>query len=155
VFAPLGIGTIAQLLIEQRHQHLSKLLDALRLVEAMGTGSTSESQENQPSLRIIVLSDGQRVNYDAENGERGWHATSSLGSIGAAATAARLLGQDAGAATLIEQVALSPAVVVREVLARLEDAEALAVMRAAHPEGTIDAATAAAADLVRFLEWAP
>ncbi|MBN4060228.1 cold shock domain-containing protein [Planctomycetaceae bacterium AH-315-I19] len=22
-----------------------------------------------------VLSDGQRVNYDAENGERGWHAT--------------------------------------------------------------------------------
>lgn len=46
--------------------------------------------------------------------ERGWHATSSLGSIGAAATAARLLGQDAGAATRSMAIAAAEASGLKE-----------------------------------------
>ena len=46
--------------------------------------------------------------------ERGWHATSSLGSIGAAAAAARLLGQDADTATRSMAIAASEASGLKE-----------------------------------------
>ena len=46
--------------------------------------------------------------------ERGWHATSSLGSIGAAAAAARLLGQDAATATRSMAIAASEASGLKE-----------------------------------------
>ncbi len=46
--------------------------------------------------------------------ERGWHATSSLGSIGAAAAAARLLRQDAGTATRSMAIAASEASGLKE-----------------------------------------
>jgi len=62
---------------------------------------------------------------------------------------------EAGAAVLVEQAALSPEAVAREVLARLEAPDALATMRTALPAAPIDAATETAADLVRFLEWGP
>ncbi len=46
--------------------------------------------------------------------EQGWHATSTLGSIGAAATAARLLGQDAQTATRSMAIAASAASGLKE-----------------------------------------
>ncbi|MDE0831212.1 MAG: MmgE/PrpD family protein, partial [Vicinamibacterales bacterium] len=46
--------------------------------------------------------------------EQGWHATSTLGSIGAAATAARLLGQDAQTAARSMAIAASEASGLKE-----------------------------------------
>ena len=46
--------------------------------------------------------------------EQGWHATATLGSVGAAATAARLLGQDAAAVTRSMAIAASEASGLKE-----------------------------------------
>lgn len=61
---------------------------------------------------------------------------------------------EAGGAALIEQEALTPAVVADQVLGLLEDEQRLTAMRAALSGGPVDAAAAVADDLVRFLGWA-
>ncbi len=61
---------------------------------------------------------------------------------------------EAGAARLLEQAALTPEAVGREILGLLEDDAALAALRAAPNPAENDAAGEAATDFLRFLEWA-
>jgi UDP-N-acetylglucosamine:LPS N-acetylglucosamine transferase len=60
---------------------------------------------------------------------------------------------EAGAVVLVEQEALDPAAVQREVLARLFDEPALQGMRAAFPAAPRGGVAETAGDLVRFLGW--
>ncbi|MDA1196266.1 MAG: UDP-N-acetylglucosamine--N-acetylmuramyl-(pentapeptide) pyrophosphoryl-undecaprenol N-acetylglucosamine transferase, partial [Planctomycetota bacterium] len=60
----------------------------------------------------------------------------------------------AGGAVVVEQEALTPAGVAREVLDRLEDPAALAAMRAGLSANSTDASGETADDLIRFLGWA-
>ena len=60
-----------------------------------------------------------------------------------------------GGARLVEQTDLDGDTVGRDVLALLEDAEALAAMRGGLAGTGIEAAAETAGDLVRFLGWEP
>ncbi len=58
-----------------------------------------------------------------------------------------------GGARLLEQAALDPSAVARDVLTLLEDADALQAMRNALAGDSGDAAAETADDLIRFLDW--